>query len=1684
MKKMSVKFRKITAIFTSVMITCSAVQICAAGADATPVREKSAAEAKNGSGDNRGFTVNDEDSAREVFSDLTRDTDSPERAFFREYPVEKNDAFEYYKKKYGDRFFSVLSQLAQSSISRRQQDKDSDRLSKVVDAVAADAGESAGAISWKVSGTTLTVSGSGAIADYYAPYFFEDREKAPWMSYNDTVTKIVIESGITKLGNHAFHNFKKVTDIVIPSTVTQIGSYTFEDCDSLTTVTLPGSLTEIDAFAFCYCDSLKRIVLPEGLKRLGESAFESCESLNYAYMGKELQVVGGNPFAGCKALTEFNLSSSNPYLYISNYTLFDKSGALLAYPPGRSSISSYSVPSGTKTIGKCAFSNATFINSVTIPDSVVKIEDRAFYFADLSSITLGNGLEDLGDYVFFVNSLSSVTLPSSLTRIGEEAFSCSEYLKTINIPKNVKSIGRAAFNSCHSMKTITADSGNLYYKTIDGVLYSKDGTLLHTYPSGKTTSSFSIPSTVVTIGDYAVQFNNYLSEVTIPNSVRSILWYNFSDCTKIETIVVPDSVTLIDVSCFSNMDSLTRITFGTGVTHLHDEYIGIYSCVLWGSYNCDHVYFRGDLPTDYQVMLYRDEDQHDVTVHYPKDNPTWKNGSIKLGYSYLKLKSWDGINYDKTPLTDDSVKLGTTTYTYDGTAKKPSVTVTANSKKLVEGKEFSVSYSSNTNAGTGKVTVTGIGNYKGTVTKSFTIHKAKQNLSVRLSETSVRVGKFTNLYVSGRGSISYKLSNSSVVTLYGTGVIWGEKTGKTDITVTASGDDNYSSASSTVTLNVTGICNPLSVKNLSYNFSNSPSSFNYSSNFKIPYERYLMFYTATQAQAEYNSTGTWGGSCSGFVSSSLLFNSPYVPSLKITDFRSSASYLSDLRVSDYSSKMGKTLQAFMESMQVCGLYGEAGTAYCGSKNNFKDLVDEVKRSQNGGLPVYIAVWQGSSSGHALAGYKYVNYSSKEDRIYLYDCNYPKTERYLTLYKSGSNYTGFYYDGGSHKYSSHLYYVPAYKFEDIWKYRKTKDNSSAVGASADGDDFVEMPAEVDEVTMYINSDNFAVYDASAKKVAEMKNGELDSSDSGVYDILKPDTETTCHELRLPTSEYTVKSFDDSYKNQFELTAVNANQSVSVNTESDTVRFLVDDSQNANLVNVSGDSGEKYEITFNGDNIYTVDNEKVLYSGKSKGGSLTVGTIDGEYINKEYTQSGIREDDIAINLPNSNYANMDISNYSVKLSQSSFRFTGNPIEPEFTIVDHNGVTLSPNEDYKVVYVQNTGAGTAHAEIYGINDFFGCLTFDFTISAVSISNCSASLEYNECEYTGNEFEPGVTLMLSGVALEQDKHFKVSYSNNIQTGTANVLITGMNGVTGSRTLNFTIKEASHIPEDDPALFEYIVQENGTLEITKYLGDSTEISIPKMIDGKTVTSIGSSLFYKNSNVDKSEITKVHLPDTINYISSYAFCNCENLTSVNLPDDIVGVGAYAFYGCKKLNVFPLPQSLKKIFKCAFAYCLRAEEKVEIPDGVTSVGEHAFYDTLYRYGVTVPKSVETIDAYAFGYFHMDDQTYYYKSFPVYGYKGTAAEQFANDYKLTFVPLDDEKRVLCGDVNNDGSVNGADAGLLSRYVSGWKGYEDKIQNKDAADLNRDGTVNGADAGLLSRYASGWNGYDKYIIYTIIK
>ncbi len=217
-----------------------------------------------------------------------------------------------------------------------------------------------------------------------------------------------------------------------------------------------------------------------------------------------------------------------------------------------SDVTSANIPSsigGVKvtSIGDDAFSRSYSLISVTIPSSVTSIGCSAFSMCrSLSDVTIPDGVTSIGERAFMrCDSLSSVTIPASVTFIGDDPFSCS------------------------SLSSIEVDPANSQYSSANGVLFNKSKTELLRYPEGKTDASYTIPSSVTSIGELAFQFCDSLSSVTIPSSITSIGDHAFS-CSSLSSVTIPNSVNSIDEQAFSHCARLSSITIPSSVTSIGD----------------------------------------------------------------------------------------------------------------------------------------------------------------------------------------------------------------------------------------------------------------------------------------------------------------------------------------------------------------------------------------------------------------------------------------------------------------------------------------------------------------------------------------------------------------------------------------------------------------------------------------------------------------------------------------------------------------------------------------------------------------------------------------------------------------------------------------------------------------------------------------------------------------------------------------------------------------------------------------------------------------------------------------------------------------------------------------------------------------------------------------------------------
>ncbi len=359
------------------------------------------------------------------------------------------------------------------------------------------------------------------------------------------------------------------TDIVIPSTyenipVKEIVKRAFSGCINLTSVNIPDSVQSIGNSAFRGCTNLTNLTIGNGVQTIEYDAFYGCINLASVNIPDSVQSIGDSAFAGCINLT--NLTIGN----------------------------------GVQTIEYDAFYGCINLTSVIIPDSVQTIESGVFSGCT-NLIQKENDIHYVDKWVVDCGpSVASVSLRAHTKGIAGSAFSGCHDLTSITIPDSMQSIDNDVFRDCDNLTSITVSETNEYYTSVDGNLYNKDKTTLIQYAIGKTDSTFTIPNSVQTIGNYAFYNCTNLTSVTIGSGVQSIKHHMLYACTNLTSITVsddnayyasqdgilynkakteiiyvpkkisgaitiPDGIQTIESSAFSDCTNLTSVTIGSGV---------------------------------------------------------------------------------------------------------------------------------------------------------------------------------------------------------------------------------------------------------------------------------------------------------------------------------------------------------------------------------------------------------------------------------------------------------------------------------------------------------------------------------------------------------------------------------------------------------------------------------------------------------------------------------------------------------------------------------------------------------------------------------------------------------------------------------------------------------------------------------------------------------------------------------------------------------------------------------------------------------------------------------------------------------------------------------------------------------------------------------------------------------------
>lgn len=372
-----------------------------------------------------------------------------------------------------------------------------------------------------------------------------------------SVKKLDFPENINYIGAHSFDSDGALTEISIPLNWQNVDIYyeynsgdhnawgIFNGCSSLKTVNFAEGTTYIHGGMFAG-SGLTEINLPDTVATVGDYAFSNCRSLNSFITGSSLQSIGENTLANCTSLKDLE--------FLDQLTSIGE-GAFY----GCTGFTELDLPETLSEIGTEAFGNCTSLKKVILPVTVM--DGSSYYYSyytggSCAAQGIFNGCSNLEEVIFPENStripggllagsgIKNITIPDTITSIGPYAFSNTE-ITSITIPESVTDIGFCAFSACSKLKELTVPAG------------------------WETCSEFRSES-----GPYAqgniVRACPVLETVILPEGMKKIPDYAFSNCGNIKYMDLPGSLTEIGKYAFSNCDSLTSIHIPEGVVKIGD----------------------------------------------------------------------------------------------------------------------------------------------------------------------------------------------------------------------------------------------------------------------------------------------------------------------------------------------------------------------------------------------------------------------------------------------------------------------------------------------------------------------------------------------------------------------------------------------------------------------------------------------------------------------------------------------------------------------------------------------------------------------------------------------------------------------------------------------------------------------------------------------------------------------------------------------------------------------------------------------------------------------------------------------------------------------------------------------------------------------------------------------------------
>ena len=370
----------------------------------------------------------------------------------------------------------------------------------------ADDGSSSVTWSYDANTTTLTISGTGAMADYGTT----TSARAPWYSQRGTVTKITVSEGVTRIGVFAFNSYAKLTSVSLPTTLESIGDSAFISCTSLTdtnflpstdismgdsvfaactgiaVIAIPDGWTKIDAGAFASITQATAIAIPSTVKEIGAAAFKSCTKVATVSIPDSVTKIGNDAFADwtieqtlCfdkdkddvlsavtfgdgwngNALIDYNGERVYPFAFNGTYT-YEENSVNWAYDLD------------TKTLSFIGTGALDIAAGTTITEEVYP---WLRFTAYVEHVVFSDGLTSIPDSVISnATKLRTVKLPSTLVTVGAGAFKGCTAVSWISLPSSVRTIGVSAFANWTVAQIINIEMSAEDFANKDVMWYASD----------------------------------------------------------------------------------------------------------------------------------------------------------------------------------------------------------------------------------------------------------------------------------------------------------------------------------------------------------------------------------------------------------------------------------------------------------------------------------------------------------------------------------------------------------------------------------------------------------------------------------------------------------------------------------------------------------------------------------------------------------------------------------------------------------------------------------------------------------------------------------------------------------------------------------------------------------------------------------------------------------------------------------------------------------------------------------------------------------------------------------------------------------------------------------------------------------------------------------------------------------